>query len=473
MKVTVYLADLNDALKARTESFIHDNWPHVAICSVNGNQPAKQENNDGATLTVASGSRSKPPPRTTLSETIIVNGETVEEVLYLVNAKLGRLTSSEIARSDRPASLKAPLSRREFLFGMLSRSSPAPDAQGDAPVVSAESCEARFGCRKCVDACPAPGALEVRENSLVVSKEHCIRCGLCAGICPVAAIQVPEIPENAYVGLLTALQNSHAPKKTLVITCNPEAVPKAPWVDVEHVPGIGVIGVRQLTMAASTSIDATIVYCPNGLCVGKEHVKRAVDLISSITNATPPSVYYLEGAEAAEIKHIHDSAQKREGAFEPAANPWKSYVTALDNISADDSLATGLGITDIQIAETCTLCNACVDKCPHRALGIEGGELIFDPRECTGCSYCHQICPENAITLLERDGSIEFLKRPVYKDEMVKCSKCNAPYASAKMIRKVSAALQIDQMIPVCPTCREAGMYDALFGKAPSKRAAH
>jgi ferredoxin len=278
------------------------------------------------------------------------------------------------------------------------------------------------------------------------------------------------MPDNAYKGLLSAIQNSPPPRKTLVITCDEGKVPKTSWVDVENVPGIAVIGVRQLAMAASTSINATVIYCPDGLCAGKEHVKRAANLISSITKASPPSVYYLEGAEAgAEIERIHNSTHKRDGAVEFTAKPWESYVTALENIAAEGSQATGLGITDMQIAESCTLCNACVDKCPHTALRIEGGELIFNSRECTGCGYCGQICPERAVTLLERDGSIEFAEKAVYLDEMVRCSKCNTPYASAKMIRKVSAVIQINETLSICPTCRERGMYEGLFGKASSK----
>jgi ferredoxin len=276
--------------------------------------------------------------------------------------------------------------------------------------------------------------------------------------------------ENAYRGLLNAIQNSPAPKKTLVITCDEGKVPKISWVDVEHVPGIGVIGVRQLAMAASSSISATIVYCPDGLCVGKERVKRAVDLIASITRAKPPSVYYLEGTDGVvEIERIHNSAPRRESAIESAAIPWKSYVNAIEKISAEGSRAAGLGFTDIQIAESCTLCNACVDRCPHGALGIKVGELIFDSRDCTGCGYCEQICPEHSIALLERDGPVEFKETLVYRDEMVRCSKCNVPYASVKMVRKVSAALQINGMMPVCPPCREMGMYETLFGKASSK----
>ena len=469
MKIRVCLAGLDGAVKARIESFIRDNWPRVEIYSADGN-PAASEGGHQATLTIVSGRTVSPQPPTAVSETIEVNDESVEQVLYLANAKLGRLTHSDFASVNRKTSVKSPVSRREFLLGAFGRSRTHTDGAGGVPTVSDESCEARFGCRKCVDICPAPGALEIQSNSLVVLSEHCVRCGLCAGVCPVAAIQVNELSENAYQGLLNAIQHFPAPKKTLVITCDEKAVPKIPWVDVEHVPGIGTIGVRQLAMAASASIDATIVYCPDGTCVGKEHVKRAVDLIASLTKAWPPTVHFLEGTEgAAEIEHIHNSSHGREGTFEIATTPWKSYVNAIENISSKGSPATGLAITDIEVAQSCTLCNACVNKCPHNALRIEGGDLIFGSAECTGCGYCEQVCPEHAITLLERTGSIDFDEKRVFSDEMVRCSKCNTPYASVKMVRKVAAALQVNELMPICPSCRELGMYDALFAKAPPK----
>ena len=463
MKVTVFLDGLDDEVRARTESFIDDNWPHVLIRSTNEKPPANYGSSHYAALTITNSRTSIPQPRTSLNETVLVNGESAEEVLYRVNTKLGRLTNSDSIPSDKTVSVGSPLSRREFLFGVIGRTPPA-NGTDNAPIVSADSCEARFGCTKCVDTCPASGALDIRENSLVLSKEHCIRCGLCAGTCPVAAIQMPNMSEKAYRGLISAIQNSPALRKTLVITCNEEKVPKIPWVDVEQVPGIGAIGLRQLAIAASSQLSATIVYCPDGLCVGKEHVKRAVDVISTLTKANPPSVYYLEGAESAgQIEHIHNSTTSREGTFELTEIPWKNYVSAKENISGEDSKATGLGITDIQIAESCTLCNACVDRCPHKALGIAEGNLMFDSRNCTGCGYCEQICPEHSITLRDWNDSIEFREKTTYRDEMVRCSKCNLPYASAKMIRKVSAALQINEMTPICPACREKEMYEALF----------
>jgi uncharacterized protein with PIN domain len=59
-------------------------------------------------------------------------------------------------------------------------------------------------------------------------------------------------------------------------------------------------------------------------------------------------------------------------------------------------------------------------------------------------------------------------ERMVYRDDMVRCAKCNAEYASAKMIQKVTATLRTKEVAPICPPCKEMGMYDNLFSK-PAK----
>jgi len=125
----------------------------------------------------------------------------------------------------------------------------------------------------------------------------------------------------------------------------------------------------------------------------------------------------------------------------------------------------GQGTTDMQIADSCTLCNACVDSCVHEALRIEEGELFFVSGKCTGCGDCRQICPEQSITLLEKEKEMELAEKSVYKDVMVRCSKCNTPYASAKMVRKISATLGFGEMMPKCPNCKGLDMYEALFAK--------
>lgn len=41
-------------------------------------------------------------------------------------------------------------------------------------------------CGACAGACPV-GCISEGENTFVIDKEQCISCGTCAGICPVGA----------------------------------------------------------------------------------------------------------------------------------------------------------------------------------------------------------------------------------------------------------------------------------------------
>jgi ferredoxin len=92
---------------------------------------------------------------------------------------------------------------------------------------------------------------------------------------------------------------------------------------------------------------------------------------------------------------------------------------------------------------TCNKCYACVESCPHQeALAIQEDKLIFGPEEGSGCGYCEQICPERSITLSEMVGPITLAARMVHRDEMMRCVKCNIPYVSTEMFKKVSETLQ-------------------------------
>jgi ferredoxin len=236
-------------------------------------------------------------------------------------------------------------------------------------------------------------------------------------------------------------------------------------MDIEQVPGVGVMGVRQLAMAANSSVSEVIVYCPDGLCAGKENAKRAAGLISSAANEETPVVSYVEGKDgAAQIERIHNSARKREGTLALTATPWRDYVDSIKSISAENAEVSGLALTDIHVADSCTLCNACADSCPHQALAIHESELIFHQEKCTGCGYCEQICPEHSITLSEMKGPTTMQTRTVYTDEMIRCAKCGSPYASATMVKKVSTTLHDDRTTKLCPSCRQKEIYEKIFG---------
>jgi ferredoxin len=273
------------------------------------------------------------------------------------------------------------------------------------------------------------------------------------------------MPERAYGGLLMEIHNALDSRKMLVITCDKQRIPRRPWMVIEQVPGIAVMGLRQLAMAASSSVAAMVVYCPDGKCVGKEHVQRAVNSIATLSRSTRAPIHYLEGVEGLEeIERIYDSTQGRNMPLELAADPWKTYTHALVSLSDNHSQADALGLTDMRVDESCTLCNACVDKCPHGALAIQEGNLVFESQNCTGCGYCERICPEHSITLSEMRGPTTMRPRPVYSGEMTRCVKCGNPYASARMIEKVSTILHDDGVLRLCPECRQRETYENLFG---------
>ncbi len=293
MRATVYITDLEPALRENIAAHIRSNWSEAVVYDETNNINFSSDTDPQAVLLIRNASPSTREIDAPLKETIVVQRTaTLEEALFLVDAKLGRLTKSDKVFAKREAPRKQVISRRELLFLPLRGNSPSPS---DTPIVVDESCEAKFGCSKCVDACPAPGALKIESDSVTVSSEACIRCGLCAGVCPVAAIQIPQFSEDAYRGLLTAIRSSSAPTKTLIVTCDKRSITPPPWTVVEEVPGVGVMGVRQLALAANSSLDAVLVHCADGLCAAKENAKRAANQVSSILDEHGPIVAYVEG----------------------------------------------------------------------------------------------------------------------------------------------------------------------------------
>ena len=463
MKATVYCTDLEPVLRESIAAHIRSHWNETLVYDQTNNVNISPDSDPQALLVIRSEVPSAVEIDAPLKETIVVQRTAApEEVLFLVDAKLGRLTKSDMVYAKKEDARKQVISRRELFMLPLRRNTLSPS---DAPIVLDDSCEAKFGCSKCVDACPAPGALKIENNSITVSSENCIKCGLCAGVCPVAAIQIPQFSENAFHGLLAAIQSSSAPKKTLVITCDEQSITPQPWVDVEEVPGIGVIGIRQLASAANSSINAVVVHCADGLCAAKENAKRAANQISAISDEDRPVVAYVEGKlDAAKIKEIHESTRARDTSLDQTGSAWKDYVKSLKSISKKQARATGLDLTAMDIADSCTLCYACVESCPHRALAIQQDRLDFTSEECTGCGLCAKICPEQSITLSQMEGPIMLSTRTIYKDEMIECTKCKIPYISVKMFKKVSGMMQGNEnVIKLCPKCRQTEIYEKIF----------
>lgn len=406
-----------------------------------------------------------PPREVLVTDSLRLDPATaqVPEVLFQIDAKLGRLTRSYLAKQATRSYMTqdGAFSRRELLLG-VTKGFQRPSA---LPFVFGDSCEANRGCRRCVDGCPA-SALEVSGGMVKVSDSSCNACGICAAVCPVGAIQMPELSDAALFGLLDAIDSSEAPKKTLVLAGRDGEVKSLPWMVVERLTSIGLVGPRFIAAAAASSLGGIAIVCPGG-------GDRAKLAVSAFKGSLPPGdsapfVAFAEDAEGIEeIARLHEGSKSRAPRPPRTGDKWKDYVADLSSLLPAEAPASGFGLTGMDVAEQCTLCSACAKACPHWSLTTDGQHLYFDASTCTGCRACVMACPESAITLSGASGRMAQVMKSglVYKDELIPCARCGKPIGSAKFVNKVSSVLGPDgRLVKYCSSCKKAVLVESIFG---------
>jgi ferredoxin len=130
-------------------------------------------------------------------------------------------------------------------------------------------------------------------------------------------------------------------------------------------------------------------------------------------------------------------------------------------------------------AQACTLCMACAGACPTGALA--GGQglpcLRFVEARCVQCGLCAGACPEQAITLTPRllfDPASAESTEVLLEEAPVACIHCGTPFASHRMIERMTAKLEGHWMyrrpedlrrLQMCATCRVRDLYRASRGE--------
>lgn len=60
----------------------------------------------------------------------------------------------------------------------------------------------------------------------------------------------------------------------------------------------------------------------------------------------------------------------------------------------------------LRLRHVSSSCRACLDSCPHKAIGLVDGQPLLYPSECTVCGLCATPCPQEAIFITPGDDAI-------------------------------------------------------------------
>jgi ferredoxin len=346
------------------------------------------------------------------------------------------------------------------------------------------------GCTACIDHCPAH-AVYTDAGSIHINPYLCQGCGDCATVCPSGAVRydypAPEITLNRIRNELSrARANGDRP---CVLLFHSGEIDTAQWTNTSQPPNADVVFIAlESPGAAGAEIWlASMAYGASGVLVLAGH-DLTPETRDTLTGQIDFANQILEGAGFNVAIHLvadfEESRVLMERLPKPAVAPAafaglrdKRTVIrlALDHLTANMeslpefvALAPGAPFGEIIVdTDRCTLCMACVSVCPESALndGLDEPRLSLIEANCVQCGICKKTCPEDAIELGPRYlfNSVDARKaRMLHRDTPFCCIECGRPFATGKIIEKITGKLRSHPMFQgeglkrllMCEECR-------------------
>jgi ferredoxin len=366
---------------------------------------------------------------------------------WVLEATRAALEAAWAADRARFTEESVEYTRREIMTGNVHPYS----GRSSHPVYIREACGDLYRvCDICQRSCPY-GAIEIdraEKRAVIVDDAKCTDCGLCAAACPMGAIQMPNYPDASFanVGIV---------KGDKVVSC------RLHEGESLKLPCVGELSpVDLLAMRAGGSVT---VHCPDPGCKLAGNLSALKELLGELDEVYGGFAFSQGGGPS--------RPQARDGApaVRAAAPSYRRpvIIAAL----ADEASAPLLGVRDLSVDDTCTLCENCAKWCPTNALTIarEGDRTLlrFDPSSCVGCDVCVNVCPEfrdqggsrvRAISARPHSGALE--RRTLAEDHNVYCRDCGAFVGTRRTLDKVKRTMEErglpvdDEWLERCPKHR-------------------
>ncbi|MGR9106145.1 MAG: 4Fe-4S binding protein [Gammaproteobacteria bacterium] len=358
------------------------------------------------------------------------------------------------------------------------------------------------GCSACIDHCPAQ-AVTSRAGKISVDPYLCQGCGDCACACPSGAIRYHYPPPETLLNRIRAELAGSSPcriRPCVVVFHDGEigrnwrtdSERSVDWdfliVELES-PSAAGIEVWLASLAYGASAVAIVAGGnPQSRCALDNQVHYANQILEGA--GLPASIRLLGafGEIGAFIGGLPLEPPRKPATFIGLRDKRTVARLALDYLteSRDPApqaviLSEGAPFGEIVVdSERCTLCMACVSVCPERALsdGVDEPRLNLIEANCVQCGICKKACPEQAIELRPRYlfSSREARKaRLLNRDTPFCCLSCGKPFATGKVIQRITERLKSHPMfqgehlrrLMLCDECRVKSFFPARNKERP------
>lgn len=365
----------------------------------------------------------------------------------------------------------------------------------------AHSASGLHGCSRCLDVCPAQ-AITSDANTIRVDPHLCQSCAACTLVCPTGALSF-KFPSRQELGqrLEQVLVHDGASHRALVVHSstlkNPAVIGQqgALSMIVDPLSAFGEeLWLRALALGAETLVlvdEPTLAPKSRqamASCEAQMHVMLpALGLVRERLVWLPESALasWLEAQSSRRL----ESAPVAQAIGKPTAQPtdtssWARYkrlawidglrlLGATDRASAAVALSDGASFGQVSVnQQRCTLCFACANLCPTRALKANNAQtqqLVFQESACVQCGLCVQACPEKAISIHTRfapQALAQMTSTVLQQDEQVACISCGTPFISRRLLASSLERIKGHPILAkggkeallTCPTCRQREM---------------
>jgi len=389
---------------------------------------------------------------------------------------------------------KEEISRRDLIFGLL-----RPHYE-IVPAVKEERCRAWHGCSLCVASCPQE-AISLKEGSASIDKDKCTACGACLPSCPEEAITSPLLDPEVLDGLLQTLlrpgQGDPQPKVLVISSEDSETLhetatePLSPELVELRLPCIGALSPWLLLRSFDLGADGVAIVPCGSTCRHRCRPERWQQVIKfvqalvkefgvepervrvcSLSGEEPKTSVDSLSAFVEDVKELGQSRLRNRNGQEKHL----ALVALLKDLSRRFRVDGSLGGDEIPFGivtaktsdRTCTLCGACPERCPTRAITLREetdlSQLLFDHSRCIACEACVQVCPER---VLQMEKALDFSRlgktTVLAEDRMARCRECGKPVAPLNMIRRMQDQMATGKvsawssLSDLCPDCRIFG----------------